>query len=98
MHNFYFSPKRIKADTALEFLKIDKVLNNNIGYLPYILISYPNLCTHSLRNVEIIKRPTGFHLYADKIIWFNAIAHETKSYNDVLDWMEALYKNCAEVR
>lgn len=32
VHNFYFSPKRIKADTALEFLKIDKVLNNNIGY------------------------------------------------------------------
>lgn len=25
VHNFYFSPKRIKADTALEFLKIDKI-------------------------------------------------------------------------
>lgn len=87
VHNFYFSPKRIKADTALEFLKMDKVLNKNIGYLPYILISYPNLCSHSLQNVEIIKRPTGFHLYADKIIWFDAITHETKELT-MQEWYE----------
>ena len=98
VHNFYFSPKRIKADTALEFLKIDKILNNNIGYLPYILISYPNLCTHSLRNVEIIKRPTEFHLYADKIIWFNAIAHETKelTMREWYDQYHEQWEKCAK--
>lgn len=91
VHNFYFSPKRIKADTALEFLKIDKVLNKNIGYLPYILISYPNLCSHSLCNVEIIKRPTEFHLYADKIIWFDAITHEAKELK-MQEWYDQYHE------
>ena len=95
---FFFNPKEI--DPLEMFLEID-LAGMNFNHLHHLIIEFPNYVLFHFNNIyykitDIFDKPSMLALRAHEVI--SIADNETKSYNNVLDWMEALYKNCAEVR
>lgn len=91
---FFFNPKEIDP------LEID-LAGMSFNHLHHLIIEFPNYVLFYFNNIyykitDIFDKPSMLALRAHDVI--SIADNETKSYNDVLDWMEALYKNCAEVR
>lgn len=95
---FFFNPKEI--DPLEMFLEID-LAGMSFNHLHHLIIEFPNYVLFYFNDIyykitDIFDKPSMLALRAHDVV--SIADNETKSYKDVLDWMEALYKNCAEVR
>lgn len=95
---FFFDPNEL--DPLEMFIEID-LAGMNFNHLHHLIIEFPNYAYFSFNDIyykitDIFDKPSMLTLRSHDVI--SIIDDETKHYHDIMDWMEELYKYCAEVR
>lgn len=95
---FFFSPEEL--DPIEMFIEIN-LAEVNFNHLHHLIIEFPNYTLFSFNDIyykitDPLDCPNMFTLRAHNIT--SIIDEKIKSYNDIISWIEDLYKSCAEVR
>lgn len=95
---FFFSPEEL--DPTKMFIEIN-LAGVNFNHLHHLIIEFPNYTLFSFNDIyykitDPLDYPNMFTLRVHNIT--SIIDEKIKSYNDIISWIEDLYKSCAEVR
>lgn len=91
---FFFDPKEM--DPIEMFVEIN-LAGMNFDHLHHLTIEFPNYVLFYFSDIyyKLNDCPNMLTLRAHEVIL--STDNEVKYYKDVMDWMEELYKYCAEV-